>query len=233
MDARIIALIVFIILLIYVIYQYSLNKNTHSVVMDGKQETTILATDLETSKSSTGHTYSIWMFIDDWNYRNGEKKYVFLRGGIDTTNLVSEQCPGIYLGEYDNDLVVEMMHDNNSNPIKSCKVSNIPIQKWVNITTVVSGRTLDIYIDGKLVNTCLLPGNAKTTDTDNVYITPMGGFSGYTSKFQYYDSALTSTDVWDIYMNGYGGTSYISSLINTKLNITISDNGIVEKTYTI
>ena len=231
-----IILLIVIILIIYFIYQYIQSSRTLTNIMDAKNEFTILAKDLVSTKTSTTNSYSIWMYIDDWTYRNGEKKIVFLRGKLDTNNDPIDPCPSVHLGEYDNDLYVQMTYNDSitsSVKIHHCSVSNIPIQKWVNVTTVVSGRTVDIYLDGKLVNTCLLPGSVHIDNTTDAYITPAGGFSGYTSKFQYYDYALTSKEVWDVYTSGYGGSSYITSLLNTKVNISISNNGVVESAYTI
>ena len=48
---------------------------------------------------------------------------------------------------------------------------------------------MDVYLDGKLARTCVLPGTAKVTESSNVYVTPAGGFSGSTNKLQYWDSA--------------------------------------------
>ena len=46
----------------------------------------------------------------------------------------------------------------------------------------VYGRTLDMYINGKLVRTCILPGVAYVDQTTDVILTPLGGFQGTTSK---------------------------------------------------
>ncbi len=69
-----IILLIVIILIIYFIYQYIQSSRTLTNIMDAKNEFTILAKDLVTTKTSTTNSYSIWMYIDDWTYRNGEKK---------------------------------------------------------------------------------------------------------------------------------------------------------------
>ena len=60
--------------------------------------------------------------------------------------------------------------------IHNVEVVNIPIQKWCNLFFSVYGRTLDIYLDGKLVQTSILPGTAKIAPMANIYLTPDGGF---------------------------------------------------------
>lgn len=92
------------------------------------------------------------------------------------------------------------------NVIHSCSVSNIPIQKWVNLIISVYGTALDIYIDGKLVRTCVLPGTANIDANAPVYLTPDGGFSGWTGKLQYWSQSSDPQTAWNIYKSGYGGS---------------------------
>ena len=44
------------------------------------------------------------------------------------------------------------------------------MQKWVNLIISVYGRTLDIYLDGKLTQTCVLPGPANMQKLSNVIV---------------------------------------------------------------
>ena len=94
-----------------------------------------------------------------------------------------------------------------------CVMKNFPLQKWVNLLISVYGRTLDIYIDGKLVRTCILPGVAKVNASSNIVVTPNGGFSGWTSNFQYWDHATNPQEAYNIYKNGFGG-SILGNLFN-------------------
>ena len=55
-----------------------------------------------------------------------------------------------------------------------CSIDNIPIQKWVNLMISVYSRTMDIYLDGKLVNSYILPGTYTLSSgiiiPDGIYI---------------------------------------------------------------
>ena len=66
---------------------------------------------------------------------------------------------------------------------------------------------MDVYLDGKLVRTFVLPGVAKISASSNAYITPGGGFDGMTSNFRYWSNATNPQQAYDIYKNGYGGSS--------------------------
>ena len=114
--------------------------------------------------------------------------------------------------------------------VHTCGVGNIPIQKWTNLVISVYGRTLDIYIDGKLVRTCLLPGVANVNENKSVYVTPMGGFDGWTSKFQYYSDSLNPQQVWNIYSKGYTSGLFAG---NYQLQMSVLNNGTTQDSYTI
>ena len=112
---------------------------------------------------------------------------------------------------------------SGSGPSKmsTCTVSNFPLQKWVNLTVSVYGRTLDVYLDGKLTHTCVLPGPANMNNLNNIVITPQGkGFDGYTTDLTYYPTASNPQEAYNIYKSGFGGSS-MSNLFN-KYRVQIS-----------
>jgi len=95
-------------------------------------------------------------------------------------------------------------------------IPNIPLQRWVNLIMSVTGRTLDVYLDGKLVKTYILPGVARTDTSDDIIIgnsEALRGFSGWTSKFQYFANSSNPLQAYDIYKAG-PGTSLLSNIFN-------------------
>ena len=79
------------------------------------------------------------------------------------------------------------------------------------------------YIDGKLVRTCLLPGTAQVNSDSNLYVTPKGGFDGWTAKLQYYPNSLNPQEVWNIYTQGY--SSGLSMFGTYQVQIALMENG--------
>lgn len=59
----------------------------------------------------------------------------------------------------------------------TCSVENIPLQAWFAVSVTVFQRNLDIYLNGKLVKSCILPGVPRTVAGD-IEVGPGGGFSG-------------------------------------------------------
>jgi hypothetical protein len=204
--------------------------------MSGTEVQTIVAKDLakdENQLNRSNYAYSIWYYIDDWNYNYDKQKILFARIPISASvDLATDNpTPGVYFTENTNDLGVCLLTGEGSTP-ETATVENVPIQKWTNVTISVYGQSLDIYLDGKLVQTKPLANVAYINQEASVYITPNGGFSGWTSKFAYYPNALNPQEVWDIYSAGYG-SSWLSNLFG-KYNVKISflENGTEDSSFT-
>ena len=255
MSALSIVFTIAIVVLIIMLAKYFLSdKNSLSNIQNGQNTSTITASSLATNSSGTSDSnfaYSVWFYVNDWNYRYGEPKVVFGRmgalsdasgGSIDGVSGL-DPCPSVVLGAIENNLIVSLgcYPGVNEQPttsggktvIHNCMVSNIPIQKWVNLTLSVYGRTMDLYIDGKLVRTCLLPGIANVNNNADIYLTPKGGFNGWTSNLQYYPNSLNPQDAWNIYAKGYGG-SMLSNLFGSyQVEVSLVQNGTTTSSVTI
>ena len=243
MKIKNILLIIIIIVLLYIVVQYVIkDKTTLTQVTSAKTMQKIESTSLATN-STTGNTsnfaYSIWFYIDDWNYRYGESKIIFGRMGTGAGSKVLEPCPSITLAPLQNNAVISLTCYNGSDEsnlnytiFNNCGISNVPIQKWVNMTISVYGRSLDVYLDGKLVRTCVMPGVAKIDATAPVYVTPEGGFSGFTSRFQYYPTELDPQTVWNIYQKGYGG-SWLGNMFNYTIKVSLMEGDTEDSSITI
>jgi hypothetical protein len=231
MEVKSIIFIVIIIILLIIVINYIIRDvNTLTGLTSGQTMQKIEAKSLASSSSSwntSNFTYSIWFYIDDWNYRYGEPKVVFGRMANGTGE--KQPCPSVVLGPIQNNITVslavypgldEKPEDGSNFIVHNCGISNIPIQRWCNFLLSVYGRTLDLYLDGKLVRTCVLPGIANIDPNAPVYITPMGGFSGWTSRFQYWTDASNPQKAWNIYRAGYG-SSLLGSIFG-KYSIKLS-----------
>lgn len=198
--------VVVVILIIIIIRYFWGGSNKLSGLKDAKSVTKIPASTLSTT-NSVNYAYSAWFYVDDWSYRYGEPKIILGRLDGDL-----EPSPSIVLGAIENNLKIQTTVYSSTSGTKgsthTCNVDNVPIQKWVNVIISLRGRTLDVYIDGKLVRTCVLPGVAKIANNAPVYITPMGGFSGYTSNVEYYGDSLNPQEAYNIYRSGYGGSGF-------------------------
>ena len=148
-------------------------------------------------------TWSVWMFIDDLQYRQNEYRHVFHKGNANinvTTPPIGmnrpNNAPGLYIAPGTNNLVVIM---NTFNKIdEEIVIEDIPINKWLNVIIRVDEQhKLDVYINGKLVRRHILASVPKQNYGD-VYVSMNGGFSGYTSALRYFNTALGTNQLQSI-----------------------------------
>lgn len=171
--------------------------------------------ELDDGGSNGDYTYSVWVYVQDWNYGFGEDKNVLVRkadgaGGDDAFRL--------YMDKQSNNLVIETKcygSADGAGSVQTCQVDNFPLQTWVCATISQYGRTCDVYINGKLVRTCVFPGTAKVPNGPLVLTPSNGGassgFSGYTCKLRYFSYATNPQQAYNIYKDGpcsLGGVGY-------------------------
>ena len=152
-------------------------------------------------------TWSVWLFIDDYTYKEGKYKHVFHKGndniGPDGINQPNN-APGMYLDKDTNNLVLFMnTFDSTSETIT---VKDIPIHKWVNVIVRVIQHQVDVYINGTLSKRHILAGVPKQNYGD-VYVSMNGGFSGYTSELRYFDTGI--------------GTNHIQAIVDAGPNMKL------------
>jgi hypothetical protein len=103
-------------------------------------------------------------------------------------------------------------YSNNDPTVGMCVVKMVPLQKWVNVIVSVYNQIIDIYIDGQLSSSCVLKGFPNIS-TDDINITPNGGFSGKMSRVVFMNTAVTVKQARDIYYSGPVATISLFSMI--------------------
>ena len=84
-----------------------------------------------------------------------------------------------------------------------CDIRELDMQKWVHIAIVVSGRVIDVYMDGKLARSCVLPGIPIVEAGDNaIVLGDQNGWGGAISTVRFYGYALTPAAVYSSYQEG-------------------------------
>ena len=83
-----------------------------------------------------------------------------------------------------------------------CDLPEVELQRWVCITVAVNGKTVDVYYDGKLARSCVLPTYYKADTRYSAKLLGYGGFGGQISGTVMYDVALNPEQVYKIYMAG-------------------------------
>lgn len=241
MQAAIILVLVIIIVVI-VVSVMSTSTSTLTSMSPGTSMQTLQSTSMQ-NPTASNFTFSTWFYINGLNYNFDRHKILLARivpsEMTSATSAVgscpkysdmknSNPSPLIAITPYTNDIEVSVcvLNGTDSTPsVQSTLVTNVPVQKWVNLLVSIYGRTLDIYLDGKLAKTIVLSGIASIAANENLYVTPCGGFDGWTSKVQYFPNATNPQQAWDIYKAGYGSSFFANSFGQTQLSVSLLQNG--------
>lgn len=112
-------------------------------------------------------------------------------------------------------------------PVPSgCDLPEVDLQRWVNITVSVNGKTVDVYFDGKLSRSCVLPNYFKVDSSYTGYVLDKGGFGGQIANTMMYDAALNPEMVYRNYIAGpdqiTGFWQWFTSFFDTGVDVTVS-----------
>lgn len=214
-----------LLIVIYILITIYGGSDVKSKYASASTAQAILSDDLPSS-SDVNSTYSMWFYIQDWSVRLGTEKTIIER--TDRTDPVARRTfMRVFLGENENTLGVEVLYnprDGGGEKQYQCTINNIPIQKWVNVTATLNDRALDVYLDGKLTRTCIIPNVPVIPTNADLLITPDGGFKGFTSNIQYNDNAKNPTEVYKIYKHGYNGDGFFQNIFGRyRVSVSIVD----------
>jgi len=91
-----------------------------------------------------------------------------------------------------------------------CDLPEIDMQRWTMVSVVLSGRTIDVYLDGKLSRSCMGASYFKVDPTGvNPLITAHGGFDGYIGQTTVGNYAMNPDEIYRNYLSGPEGAGNI------------------------
>lgn len=219
-DTTSVALAVAAIVVMYFVYYYSASSGPVTGIVNMNEETVISPAQLTTGDPNSGNfTYSIWFQIDDWSDFYTKNINLFQRDpspkvSFDgTTNAI-------------NVVIASYSSSSGSHTENQVTVKNFPLQSWNHLLISVYGSTLDVYMNGKLVNTKILDNVAEIYPNTNVNISQADNdVKGKTASFRYYDRALNPQQVYNVYTRGYGGNVLRTFLGNFGVKLAFLENG--------
>ena len=179
-------IIIKIILVIFLLYLISLVvtnyfglKRTSPVLLSNPTSTmeplSFQSSKLPLSDIDKGLSWTFinWLYIEDWNYRYGQKKMI-----IDWGNNLQ-----MYFEEKSNDLVIEI----TTVPLMKTQrliQKDIPLQRWMCLILVLDNRQLDLFMDNILVQSIQLD-YVPFYLQEELNLFSNGGFRGKCGYLQY------------------------------------------------
>ena len=163
-------------------------------------------------------TWSVWINIDDYSYKQNEYKHVFHKGNENiSTKDTGGGVPGINYpnnspGVYITPIIIDEKKGNTAGLLikmnafnkidEDVTIGDLPLNKWVNIIIRVTKQNqMDVYINGTLVKRHMMSGVPKQNYGD-VYASMNGGFSGNTADLRYFEKALGTSQIQNIINKG-------------------------------
>ena len=123
----------------------------------------------------------------------------------------------IALDDYNNNLLIDIETQpanardatDNSYCYTRYLVKNISVQKWNCLTISVDTKILDVYLDGKLRNSFILPNIYNSSDLTNQNKMYLGhinetspGFQGVITRIRYEPNSINPQEAYNIYKEG-------------------------------
>jgi len=173
-------------------------------------------------------TISSWIYVSNWTYHMNMNKAILMVGGpnFDTIRIYlgatkptlkvrfhTKEVGTVTTSSSQTEALPKAMRNavftspqTDSGLLDAstiCDLPEIDLQRWVNLTVAVNGKTVDMYLDGKLARSCVLPANFKVDSGGySAILLPFGGFGGQMSTTTMYDAALNPEAVYKNYMLG-------------------------------
>lgn len=197
-------IVILIIIVIYFLWSMMASSSS-STVISGEQDANAQTT-ISISDKSYSFALSAWIYVTDWDSTTGEKAIISSESDTSTNppNLL------VSLGKATNTLNVTL---GNSGSTVIPPIPNIPLQTWVSIIlNVNNGSSIDIYINGKLVQTTALQ-MSWSLNSGSLYVgSKTSGFTGHITMAIFHKAPLGPQDAWDIYSSGYGSSGSNSAV---------------------
>lgn len=169
---------------------------------DGKEKLEISNERIQNSESNS-FTYSLWFYIESYDYKKTQTKSLFYKGDRGT----KQYFPLVNFQPYTNNIKIALSQTENvtrgvtRTKTPSIQIKGVPIKKWNHLVITMNGNTLNTYLNGYLEADLVLTGNPAVNDMPLI-INDNAGFKGIVKKMIYYDFHLSSEKCYQLYSAG-------------------------------
>jgi len=224
MNSKLVLAIVIILLLLYVIFKaLTTTYTTLGTMQKWGNKTTLQGSNLPSSFKANS-AISIWFYIKKW---------------VNGTNIVSFHTGGA--GE-SGSTMFKVQFKANTNTIQifprsgtsdtqyDCEIAEFPLQKWVNLIISFNGTAMDVYVDGKLVKSCVVNQGSRLQETQSIVLgddaaAVTSADVGFITNVKLKAAPIAPQEAWDIYSQGFGGSPWSDLLNKYKVKLSfIVDN---------
>jgi hypothetical protein len=222
MNSKLVLAVIVILLLLYVIFKaLTTTYSTLGTMQKWTNKTTLQSSNLP-STFKANSAISIWFYIKKWV---GGANVVTFHSGTSSSS---------------GNTILRVLFKNNTNTIQICprsgegegcdglcEVTEFPLQKWVNLIISFNGSAMDVYVDGKLVKSCVVNLGSRIQETQSIILGDDGPKEdvGFITNVKLKAAPIAPQEAWDIYSQGFGGSPWSDLLNKYKVKLSfIVDN---------
>jgi hypothetical protein len=223
MNSKLVLAVIVILLLLYVIFKaLTTSYSTLGTMQKWTNKTTLTSGNLPNSFKANS-SISVWFYIKEW--ANSANVVTFFNNASASSGY---EIFKIYLKNDTNNIVIQPKA-SSSNPT-NCEISEFPLQKWVNLIVSFNGSAMDVYVDGKLVKSCVVNMGSELAKTQSIVLgedpaTVRNKDVGFITNVKLKSSPIAPQEAWDIYSQGFGGSPWSDLLNKYKVKLSfIVDN---------
>jgi hypothetical protein len=223
MNSKLVLAVIVILLLLYVIFKaLTTSYSTLGTMQKWTNKTTLTSGNLPNSFKANS-SISVWFYIKEW--ANSANVVTFFNNAGAS---IGSEIFKIYLKNDTNNIVIQPKA-TSSNPT-NCEISEFPLQKWVNLIVSFNGSAMDVYVDGKLVKSCVVNMGSELAKTQSIVLgedptTVRNKDVGFITNVKLKSSPIAPQEAWDIYSQGFGGSPWSDLLNKYKVKLSfIVDN---------
>lgn len=224
MNSKLVLAIVIILLLLYVIFKaLTTTYTTLGSMQKWGNKTTLQGSNLPSSFKANS-AISIWFYIKKWV--NGANIVSFHTGG---TGDVASTMFKVQFKANTNTIQI-FPRSGTSDTQYDCEIAEFPLQKWVNLIISFNGSAMDVYVDGKLVKSCVVNQGSRLQETQSIVLgddaaAVTSADVGFITNVKLKAAPIAPQEAWDIYSQGFGGSPWSDLLNKYKVKLSfIVDN---------
>lgn len=207
MNSKLVLAVVVILLLLYAIFKALTTSYATLGLMQKSITETVLSGDNLPKTIKTNSAISVWFYIKEWV---NEAQIVRFK---DAANKIMS----IRMASNRNNIIITPRLDSSS----TCDIADFPLQKWVNLIVSFNGSAMDVYLDGKLVKSCVVDRGSQLSATQSIVLGDKDKTDfGFITNVKLKTTPIAPQEAWDIYAEGFGGSPW-SDLLN-KYKIKLS-----------
>lgn len=242
-------LAILVIIIIYAVYRYKQSNLESTVLVEEplklygmKEAKKIKGTDLTSASVGQEFTYSLWLYLVDYEDSSSDYRMIFMRSeaeddlnGSNPIVFMDGRTNRLYVSARSNssrhvsdlsELVPDGAGGTNSNHFLTGVVEYVPLQRWVNLVIVFQDNLMTLYLDGEMYSVRNVHDLWKPERSANrpilsgsqgdIFVGPTtqnsNSIRGFLSGLKYFNHALMADAIHGIYQHGPNYKTWMSKL---------------------